>query len=699
MSGCAPSKWLAINNTAKTKKQVACGSMSDLFRYCTKTNRMRAHLLIATFLTWVCTQTYSQSDDASATCADAKIRYFGQMSQNARARVAYPGDEQIDVNYYNINLSLNYEAKNLIGKVTVQFKSNVSGLRTFFLDLNNVLKIDSVELGGRKIFFNQTNSKKVELEMPTPLALDQVAAATIYYRGTPATANGFGSFTFGTINQGKSRAIYSLSEPYGSSDWFPCKDNPADKADSSDVSITADPYFVSVSNGILTGTILNNDGTKTYRWKNRYPIAPYLISVTCSNYTQYNNYFKYSPNDSMLVSHFVQPDNFTPTIKARLDLTPAMLRTFTEKFGPYPFLKEKYGHAEFGWGGGMEHQTCSSMGAYGESLIAHELAHQWFGDKITCQNWEHIWLNEGFATYGEALWAEATRGKAGYDAFITGQLERAKLSKGSIFVRDITNVSNIFNSNRTYGKGCCVLHMLRGIVGETAFATILKTYATSKHAYNNATTEDFQAIAEAVSGQKLDYFFKQWIYGENFPTYVGTWGATSASGNTSRISLTLNQTTSTTEPAFFTMPIQLGVKTNLGDTIITIFNNQASQTFTFEVRGISQNLTLDPNNWILKNADMKQLVTALPATGESLLNVFPNPASNQITVRYTVEKPGTVRLTLRNMIGQTVQVLKNEWAATGDYFLTESTQHLASGVYLLDYQDVTANQVIKLVKF
>jgi len=698
------------------------------------------------FLLLISPVSFSQ-DDGSLQCAEAKIRYFGRLSQNPRSRLAYPGDDNVDVIYYRLNLSLTYTTKYLIGDVLVNLKAK-SNLTSCFLDLNSVLKVDSVKVAGKKVNFAHANNR-LNITLSKTLAAGQIVSLNIFYQGLPATT-GLGSFSFGLINQKKSQAMWSLSEPYGSPDWFPSKDNPADKADSSDVWITAPSYFVSVSNGTLQSVVTNPNNTKTYRWKNRYPISPYLISVACSNYTQYKNYYKYNATDSMLVSHFVQPDNLTAANKKNLDQTVTMLKVFSEKFGAYPFLKEKYGHAECGFGGGMEHQTCTSIGSYGQSLIAHELAHQWFGNKITCQTWEHIWLNEGFATYGEAIWQEYLGGKKAYNAFIQAQMVRAKNATGSIFVRNASNSDEIFNSNRTYAKGSIVLHMLRGIVGDEKFFQILRTYVSSKFAYANATTKDFQSVAEAVMGQKLDYFFNEWIYGEGFPTYSFGWTYQQKPNNVYRINLRVKQSTRTTEPSYFTMPIPFQIKTSVKDSTAIVFNNQAEQYFNIDVKGKPITITLDAQNWILKtlNSTPLTLITAideLPNTAivfnnqaeqyfnidvkgkqetitldaqnwilktlnstppittidelpnSSYFKVYPNPATENVTVEFKLKLPAKVNLKMMNLEGQTVCVLTNELFPVGMHTIKTTLTSIPEGVYIIVLEQQGEVLVQKLV--
>jgi aminopeptidase N len=647
-------------------------------------------------LTAVTIQSVAQQSDGAAACAQSKARYFGRIQQNTKARVAYPGDENIDVNYYKLNLILSTLPNNLVGEVTIAFKPK-SNSNTCILDLSSVLKTDSVKIDGRKVVFVHANNK-LNITFLNIVLAGQNTSVMVYYHGLPSSSGGIASsFAFAKINNNKSDAIWSLSEPYGASDWFPCKDNPADKADSSDVWITAPAYFVSVSNGVLEKVLTNNDGTKTYRWRSRYPIANYLISIACSNYSQYNNYFKYSTTDSMLVSHYVQRDNLTNANKAILDKTVTLLELFTEKLGPYPFLKEKYGHAEFGVGGGMEHQTCTSLGGYSTNLIAHELTHQWFGDKITCQNWAHIWLNEGFATYGEALWAEFQDKQFGYQAFMNGMMTNAKTAKGSVFVVNAANVNQIFDYNRTYSKGATVLYMLRGVVGDAVFFKILKTYTTSKFAYGNATTEDFQAIAEAVYGQSLDYFFKEWIYGENYPNYTLDY-AISLKNNLNVVTATVKQAKNTT-PSFFTMPILFKIKTNAGDTVIVAMNDKQEQTFVFEIKNTVQTVTMDPNSLILKNLKQNQLLSNNSVTEIDSFVVYPNPSTEWLTIEFQNKTMSHVKIELLNVAGRLIKTLANETRPAGKNTISSEISSFPAGVYIvrLEQNGVASSQKIVIL--
>ncbi|GAB3993061.1 M1 family aminopeptidase [Spirosoma daeguense] len=640
--------------------------------------------------------------DGGDYCQAGKIRFFERLAANPKARVAYPGDETIDVTYYGLDLRLTHTPASMRATATVTLKSTAASLRSFFLDLNSNttteglgLRVDSVKTGNQKLTFLHAQNR-LTITPAQPLANGQAFTVTVFYQGVPISRD-LGSFRFSRHERTTDPVIWSLSEPYGAPDWFPCKDTPGDKADSSSVRITAPAQFVSVSNGTLVSTINNPDGTRTYHWRNSYPIAQYLISVAMSNYTRYDTPFTYG-NQTLPITHYVYPE-VLPQVRSNLDLTPEMMGIFSERFGPYPFLREKYGHAQIGLGtGGMEHQTVSSMeaGAFSQNVIAHELAHQWFGDKITCRDWQNIWLNEGFASYAEAIYAESIGGQTTYQTTMDNFMSRARNARGSLYVQDISNFTNIFNGNRTYAKGASVLHMLRNVVGDSAFYRSLRTYvATPSVAYNNAVTEDFQAVVQQVAGKDLTYFFKQWIYGEGFPTYQVSY--TQGSSATSAIVRLTQRNTIASNPVSFTMPVQLRIRSAVGDTIVTVFNDQTTQTFTVPSRGLITNVVVDPNNWILKNVEAStQLVTAISEPVDVNLRVYPNPTTEQIEIDFKTYTSGTVTYSLTSLLGQNVRTEQDKALPSGKHHRIIRLQSLAAGRYTLtvDTPDGLVSRVV-----
>jgi aminopeptidase N len=597
------------------------------------------------------------------------------LKNHRLTRAIYPGDSSFDVIYYKLNLSISYSPQQLIGEVTVSAKSLMNGLNSVFLDLSNVLSVDSVRLNNLPCSYDHTRNKLI-IFPDQPLSLDEQFTLIIYYRGTPVTT-GLGSFVFDSHNEQPS--IWTLSEPYGASDWWACKDTPSDKADSSDVWITCGSNLIGVSNGKLTDVIDNGDGTKTYKWKNKYPIANYLISLAISNYSVYEDFFQYSEADPpMPVVNYIYPENLDG-LKPLLDKTVPMLKLFGQLFGEYPFIKEKYGHAQFR-GGGMEHQTVTSIGTFTEGVVAHELAHQWFGDKVTCKNWENIWLNEGFATYGEGLYDEFLLGKEEYASFLSFNIGRAKKAVGSVYVQDISSISEIFNGNRSYSKGAIVLHMLRGMVGNTIFFNILKNYLNDPLlSYGTATTEDFERVAEETSGMDLGYFFDQWIYGENYPKYAIDWDWERVLLEGYKINLRIEQSVNT-RPHFFTMPVKVKISTITGDTTISLFNNAQVQDFSFTVAGEPNSLTFDPDNLILKDVIIFDPASIILDFG--LEQNYPNPFNTSTQIKFKIPSLQKVLLKVFNSLGEEVAVLTNEELPAGDYTINFNPTDLPSGTYL-----------------
>jgi len=526
-------------------------------------------------------------------CIRGKVEHFNRLQKFAN--INYPGDSKYDVKYYKLDISVNHTAHTIAGNITCNAVIVEPSVTEIYYDLTNPLVVDSVLLNGTITTFTR-GSDKLNISLNGTFNQGYSFTTIVYYHGTPGSS-GFGSFEFSSHNGNP--AIWTLSEPYGAKDWWPVKDTPADKADSADFWITVSTSLIPASNGRLMAIVNNGNGTHTYKWKSSYPIAQYLLSMAITNYSQYTNYYHYSPTDSMPIDHFIYPESLNSAIP-QLNKTPGMIEIYSQQFGEYPFLNEKYGHAQFGWGGGMEHQTITSLGGFGDGLISHELAHMWWGDAITCKDWHHIWLNEGFATYGEGVIYENWYGKPGYDNYIVGEMNSAKTAQGSIWVQDITQVWEIFNGARSYSKGAVVLHMLRGIVGDPTFYDILRAYSADPSlAYGVATTEDFQAVAESVSGMDLNYFFQQWIYGENYPKYHSWHSKNLISGNTWNLTVNVSQDANT-NPAFFTMPIQIKVTRAIGDTIVTVFNNSSNQLFNIQINGEPISIVFDPNNWILK---------------------------------------------------------------------------------------------------
>lgn len=600
----------------------------------------------------------------------------------------YDSDTNLDVKYYKILLDVRINPNYLYGEVTV-YGMILNTADTIFFDFSNVMFVDSVRCNGNIVNFNHYKNK-ITIHPGIKFLRNSSFSVIIYYRGIP-TPTGFGSFVFGSNNN--TPVVWSLSEPFGASDWFPCKNTPSDKADSSDVWIKCNSLYTGISNGILIEVTNNPDNTKTYKWKSSYPIANYLLSVAVTNYSLYMNYFKYSPTDSMPIMHYMYPE-VIESLKPTLDKTITMMQVFSDKFGIYPFIREKYGHAQTGIGGAMEHQTVTSIGVVNEYIIVHELGHQWFGDKITCRNWHHIWLNEGFATYSECVYVEEVYGKTEFVRYINSKMVDAKKASGTIYVQDIGSIQEIFNPNRSYAKGAMVLHMLRGIVGDSVFYDILREYASDTAlAYKTAETDDFENVAERVYGNQLDYFFDEWIYGENYPVYNISWTYSQKDNDIYNISLKITQKQNS-NPQYFTMPVDLKVNTDYGDTVLRFFNNSLIQNYSFNVKGVPMLLTLDPDNKILKD---KYGDDPIEIVGYSLEQNYPNPFNPNTTIKYEVAGYVDVKIIVYDVLGRQQTVLINQKQKPGKYAVIFSGRNFASGIYFYKIEAGDYKSVKKMI--
>jgi aminopeptidase N len=397
--------------------------------------------------------------------------------------------------------------------------------------------------------------------------------------------------------------------------------------------ITCPDTYIGVSNGLLQSSVTSG-GNTTRHFKHNYPIPAYLISLNVTNYTTYNIQAGLGTVESPFfpINNYLYPESNTVTNRNAIDVTVPIMNVFEEKFGPYPYRNEQYGHVQFGWGGGMEHATMSSMNSWGRSLIAHELGHQWFGNKVTCGSWKDIWLNEGLTEYTAGIMVEELDGDASFVSWKNGKISNiTSQAGGALYLTDAEalNVNRIFSSRLSYNKGSMVTHMLRWVMGDANFFQALKNYLNDTNlAYAYAQTNDLKGHLEAVHGSSLDEFFNDWVYMQGYPTYtinVQTLGSGQAR-------ITVNQTQSHSSVSFFEMPLEIRLTGAGGVTHDVVVNNTSNgQQFVVAVPFLVTGVVFDPNKHIISSSNTTTLSNNSFELEETI-SVYPNPANDELHI-------------------------------------------------------------------
>jgi aminopeptidase N len=645
--------------------------------------------IISSFLLVLGVLTVAAQTEHEHDCAYTKSQ-FAESRMNANQRIsAARGGDQYDIHFYDITLEVSNTATSVNGNVFIEGMVISAGMDTFWFELKDNLTIDSVYVNGikRNTIIRQNNVVLVPL--PATIPQQETVNTRIWYGGVAQQAGFFSGLSTGFSNTWGVNVSWTLSEPFSAPDWLPCKQDLWDKIDSINFNgIATNPNKVG-SLGLLT-SIVPMAGNKTrFEWKTRYPTAFYLIAFAVTNYAEYISYAKPAAlaGDSILIQHWVYNATNSSNVSAvnfyknQLDATNDMMDVFSDLFGLYPFWEEKYGHMQSAMGGGMEHQTMSTMGGFGQDLTAHELLHQWFGDYITCATWSDIWLNEGFASYGEYLYRQFGVSQSSADSWMTSAHNSARQPTGSVYVPAGSSVNRIFSGNLTYKKGGSVLHMLRWeMESDSLFFKGINDYLVAK-ANDVSTTDELRQILETSSGLTLQPFFEDWVYGEGFPTYNVRWNQID-----STVFVEVNQTTSSPVTPLFRNKVP--VRLVIGGTTRTLRVDPTQGVNRFQVSGNVTAAQLDPSNIILKGTTSsisRNTNLGLSVADLELLSfkLYPNPAADFAVVETTLEQ---FELRLMDIQGRELQRLHSEAGK-----MTLPTTSLQPGIYLVQLFDLNGN--------
>ena len=583
-------------------------------------------------------------------CAEHKAQRFNkQAAINSSVKktsqiTAVPKENMYDLKFYHLNVNVERNTTYISGNVKSLAKVVTSSLDSFAFVLHQNHTIDSVYVNGAKRNFVRRDSL-VLATAGTPIAQNQIFDAVVYYRGTAPTGNAAAigdGYNMGTSGSWGNQVTWSLSESLCAYHWFPCKQDLRDKIDSSWVYATTDSSNMVGSNGLLKN-IVTIGNKKRYEWKSKYPIDYYLISVATAKYKPYILYAKpqYLVNDSILVQNFIYDNAINNTAwatqKAALNQITSTIEMQSKLFGMYPFYKEKYGHCMAPFGGGMEHQTMTSLGFFDFELDAHELGHQWWGDNVTCAAWKDIFINEGWASYTEYLCHQYMTGTGTTATQKMLDVHTSVMSQpgGSCYFTnaDTMNASRIFSSRLTYDKGSAVIHSLRyEINNDSVFFPAIRAFQNT-YAKSTASVIDFKTFMENYTGINFTQFFNQWYYGQGYPTFSATWNQAS-----NVFYLKATQTTSfpSSVPLFMTHVDYRISRTAKPDTIVRLYHGQTVENYTLALTGTVTSVGVDPNNWILNKVGtiVKDVTTGGVELENADASVFvgPNPTSDVLNI-------------------------------------------------------------------
>jgi aminopeptidase N len=627
--------------------------------------------------------------DVSSYLAFHKARAMERMQ--AMRTLQTPNQSAYDARTYDLDLRPDIPTSVLTG--IVRMRATVVGgpLLAVDLDLYSNMVVDSAYADGAPTSFTHgTNILTVSLDRAYVNGED--FEVVVRYHGTPL-GGPFGPVFAFDSHSGKP-LIWTLSEPFGARSWWPCKDYPEDKADAVDIRVTVPSGMITACNG--TRVESSDDGLKAFsHWHESHAIATYLVSVSSYAYAVSTDSYLPVAGGPMPIQFYLYPEAVAGAAGVNAKVK-GMIAAYAARFGEYPFLDEKYGEAQFPWGGGMENQTLTSLGGFWEDVVAHELGHQWWGDMITCRDFHHVWLNEGFATYCEALWAEAGTGMAGYHA----QMNATRyLGPGTVYAPDENNPGRVFDGNLSYNKGSWLLHMLRHALGDTTFFTGLRAYG-QQYGYGAATTENFRDVLASVSGRNLDKFFQEWFYGEYYPQYRfgSVWGPAAGGYD---VTVLIEQAQSW---QLFWMPVDVTIHTADGAHTFVAMDSLPAQGFLFHVAQPPLSVELDPDQWILRTVETEVLAvneTPRPASLR-LMPTRPNPVRGRATFAFWLPAPGPVRLTLVDITGARVRTLAAGALPGGSHELVwdgrdDRGRLVAPGMYAAHLEAAGERRVQKLV--
>ena len=641
-------------------------------------------LITLLFVTTFSVQAQDELDQIIESEMKMAMRQFNMPDYNKD--LANEFTDNYDLKYHRFEWNIDPAVHYISGSVTSYFKPIGADMTEMYFQLSPNFTIDSViSHGATQTAVWADNMVHITFDFTIPdNTLDSV---TVYYKGTPG-GSGFGAYETSTHGSNSTPVMWTLSEPYGAMDWWPCKQDLDDKIDSIDVYVNTESQYRAASNGLLVEEIENGDNI-IYHWKHRYPIPAYLVAIAVTNYEFYSDWVPMDEGPDLEVLNYVYPESLSSAQSQTPDIVEIM-EFYNETFKPYPYRTEKYGHAQFGWGGGMEHTTMSFMGSFGYDLMAHELAHMWFGDDITCGSWVDIWLNEGFATYLTAMNHEYQGHTSDWEKWKTESIKDVtSLTGGSVMVDDTTSVRRIFNYRLSYRKGGLLLHMLRWEMGDEDFILALQNYINDENlSYGYAKTPQLQAHLEDVSGLNLTEFFSDWYENQGYPMHTIEYTQLD-----NQVFVNVHQDQSHTSVDFFELTLPLLFTGDGQDTLMKLPLTENDHTFTFELDFEIQNVVYDPQLWLIsKNNSIALSVDEL--TLKLGIKLYPNPVQNNLNIQFSNIPTDQLSYRIIDASGKTIQ----DGELQSVHKQSIATDFLSNGNYKLVMGNKNGKAVVNFIK-
>ncbi len=598
-----------------------------------------------------------------------------------------------DVKFYFLDLEVENNTTYISGDVTITAQVAVNELDTIAFELVDELFIDQVMVNDTELPFIHENNE-VFIPLIEPLLQHSIFSVKVKYHGTPPTSQSFSGIFTEYDSTWNKHVTWTLSEPFSARHWWPTKQVLTDKADSVWVNITTSSENLAGSIGLLSSVIPLPNNKVRFEWRSRYPIAYYLISFAVAEYQEYNVYAKpaYMQGDSLLIQNYIYDSpGCLWYSKEGINRSVEFMELFSHYFSGYPFDQEKYGHCLAGLGGGMEHQTMTTLGRFDFSLVAHELGHMWFGDNVTCSNWSDIWINEGFATYTDYLATDSIADEQ-YALIWKTNAQNYIMSEpdGSIYVPSeeiaYNNVDRIFDSRLSYWKGAIIIHMIRfELQDDGLFFQVLQNFQ-EQFSDSTASTPDFIALLNETTSMDFTTFFDQWYYGEGFPIYDFSY-------KQENDIFELNSSQSASYPEvtpFYNMhfPVKLYFKDGTDSTLIFEQTNHEN-IFTAPLLKLIDSIQIDPELWTLKK------VESLIGIEEEALNrslaIYPNPCQNLLFFENPAN--GLLELEIIDLKGN--KLFKTELRQRNGSI---NLSRLQPGIYLVNYKSNNNWTVKKIIK-